>query len=46
MIVGKGAHNQYENVDIGDEIKVRDSVATVVGIFSSGGNVHESGDLG
>ena len=24
MIVGKGAHNQYENVDIGDEIKVRD----------------------
>ena len=42
VIVGKGAHNQYENVDIGDEIKVRDSVATVVGIFSSGGNVLES----
>ena len=42
VIVGRGAHDQYENVDIGDEIKVRDSVATVVGIFSSGGNVHES----
>ena len=42
VIVGRGAHDQYENVDIGDEIKMRDSVATVVGIFSSGGNVHES----
>ena len=42
VIVGRGAHDQYENVDIGDQIKVRDSVATVVGIFSSGGNVHES----
>ena len=42
VIVGRGAHDQYENVDIGDEIKVRDSMATVVGIFSSGGNVHES----
>ena len=42
VIVGRGAHDQYENVDIGDEIKVRDSVAIVVGIFSSGGNVHES----
>ena len=42
VIVGRGAHDQYENVDIGDEIKVRDSIATVVGIFSSGGNVHES----
>ena len=42
VIVGRGAHDQYENVDIGDEIKVRDSVATIVGIFSSGGNVHES----
>tara|TARA_Y100000768_G_C23972791_1_gene681409 strand:- start:206 stop:1390 length:1185 start_codon:yes stop_codon:yes gene_type:complete len=42
VIVGRGAHDQYENVDLGDEIKVRDSIATVVGIFSSGGNVHES----
>ena len=42
IIVGKGANNQYEDLDIGDQIKVRDSFATVVGIFSSNGNVHES----
>ena len=42
IIVGKGANNQYEGHEIGDQIKVRDSFATVVGIFSSNGNVHES----
>ena len=42
IIVGKGANNQYEGLEIGDKIKVRDSFATVVGIFSSNGNVHES----
>tara|TARA_E500000178_G_scaffold291201_1_gene294961 strand:+ start:3925 stop:5073 length:1149 start_codon:yes stop_codon:yes gene_type:complete len=42
IIVGKGANNQYEGLEIGDQIKVRDSFATVVGIFSSNGNVHES----
>ena len=42
IIVGKGANNQYEGLEIGDQIKVRDSFATVVGIFSSNGDVHES----
>ena len=42
IIVGKGANNQYEGLGLGDQIKVRDSFATVVGIFSSNGNVHES----
>ena len=42
IIVGKGAYYQYEGLEIGDQIKVRDSFATVVGIFSSNGNVHES----
>ena len=42
IIVGKGANNQYEGLELGDHIKVRDSFATVVGIFSSNGNVHES----
>ena len=42
IIVGEGANNQYEGLEIGDQIKVRDSFATVVGIFSSNGNVHES----
>ena len=42
IIVGKGANNQYEGLELGDQINVRDSFATVVGIFSSNGNVHES----
>ena len=42
IIVGKGANNQYEGLEIGDQIKVRDSFATVVGIFLSNGDVHES----
>ena len=42
IIVGKGANNQYEGLELGDQIKVRDSFATVVAIFSSNGNVHES----
>ena len=42
IIVGKGANNQYAGLEIGDQIKVRDSFATVVGIFSSNGDVHES----
>ena len=42
IIVGKGANNQYEGLDIGDQIKVRDTMVTVVGIFSTGGDVHES----
>ena len=48
VIIGKGAHDQYEGVDLGDQIKVRDGFVTVVGIFTTGGDVHESevwGDL-
>ena len=42
VIVGKGAFDQYEGLDIGDKIKIRDSYWTVVGIFSTDGDVHES----
>ena len=42
IIVGKGANDQYEGLNIGDQIKVRDTLVTVVGIFSTGGDVHES----
>ncbi|HKY92352.1 MAG TPA: ABC transporter permease [Nevskiaceae bacterium] len=42
VVVGKGAHRQYENMDIGQQVEVRDGVWTVVGIFESGGDVHES----
>ena len=48
VIVGKGAYDQYAGVEIGDQIKVRDGFVTVVGIFSTEGDVHESeiwGDL-
>ena len=48
VIIGKGAHDQYEGVELGEQIKVRDGFVTVVGIFSTGGDVHESevwGDL-
>lgn len=42
IIVGKGAANEYEGLELGNKIKIRDSEWTVVGIFSTGGNVHES----
>ncbi|MEC7918049.1 MAG: ABC transporter permease [Pseudomonadota bacterium] len=42
LIVGKGAYDQYQGVEIGDKIKARDGEGTVVGIFSTGGDVHES----
>ena len=42
IIVGKGANDQYESLDIGDQIKVRDTLVSVVGIFTTGGDVHES----
>ena len=48
VIIGKGAHDQYEGVELGEQIKVRDGFVTVVGIFTTGGDVHESevwGDL-
>ena len=42
IIVGKGAANEYEGLEIGNKIKIRDSEWAVVGIFSTGGDVHES----
>ena len=42
IIVGRGAANQFEGLEIGKSIKFRSAEWTVVGIFSSGGDVHES----
>jgi putative ABC transport system permease protein len=42
VIVGKGAYAHYEGMVIGKTVEVRDGVWTVVGIFDSGGDVHES----
>jgi putative ABC transport system permease protein len=42
IVVGAAALNQYEGLEIGKNVEVRDGDWPVVGIFSSGGDVHES----
>jgi putative ABC transport system permease protein len=42
VIVGRQAARQFEGLAVGQRIAFRDSDWTVVGIFESGGDVHES----
>ncbi|HUP92572.1 MAG TPA: ABC transporter permease [Solimonas sp.] len=42
VVVGRGAHDQFSGVNIGDGVDVRDGPWTVVGTFTTGGDVHES----
>jgi putative ABC transport system permease protein len=42
VIVGRKASQQYAGLGVGSRIAFRDSDWTVVGIFESGGDVHES----
>src|SRR5919198_862492 len=42
VIVGKKASQQFAGLEVGSRIAFRDSDWTVVGIFASGGDVHES----
>jgi putative ABC transport system permease protein len=42
VIVGRKAAAQFEGLAVGSRIAFRDSDWTVVGIFASGGDVHES----
>lgn len=42
IIVGKSAHAQFRGLEIGDRITTRGATWTVVGIFASGGDSHES----
>jgi len=42
VVVGRAAHAEYADLDIGKTVEVRDGHWTVVGIFESGGDVHES----
>jgi putative ABC transport system permease protein len=42
VVVGRKAAEQFEGLAIGSRIAFRDSDWTVVGIFESGGDVHES----
>jgi putative ABC transport system permease protein len=43
LIVGKAAHAEFKGLNMGDQIKTRGATWTVVGVFSSGGDSHESG---
>jgi putative ABC transport system permease protein len=43
IIVGKAANAQFKGLNIGDQIRTRGATWTVVGVFSSGGDSHESG---
>ena len=42
VIVGRKAARQFAGLDVGSHIGFRDSDWTVVGIFATGGDVHES----
>ena len=42
VIVGRKASQQFAGLDVGSQIGFRDSDWTVVGIFETGGDVHES----
>lgn len=42
LIVGRAAQRQFKGADVGSRIKLRDSEWTVVGVFESNGDAHES----
>ena len=42
VIVGKAAHAQFKGLNVGDKIKTRGATWTVVGVFTTGGDSHES----
>jgi putative ABC transport system permease protein len=42
IIVGKSLQSEFKNLQIGDKVKTRTATWTVVGVFSSGGDFHES----
>lgn len=42
LIVGRGAHGQFANLDVGSTIKFGQTEWAVVGIFSAGGGLSES----
>ncbi len=43
LIVGKAAHAEFKGLNVGDQVKTRGATWTVVGVFTSGGDSHESG---
>jgi putative ABC transport system permease protein len=41
-VVGRAARAEYADLEIGQSVEVRDGGWTIVGVFESGGDVHES----
>jgi putative ABC transport system permease protein len=42
VLVGRGAYDEFRGVALGDEVELRDSRWTVVGVFESDGDANES----
>jgi putative ABC transport system permease protein len=42
VIVGRSAHSQFKGLNVGDVVKSRGANWTVVGVFETGGDAHES----
>lgn len=42
VVVGRGAYAEYASLEPGQTVEVRDGPWTVVGVFETGGDVHES----
>ena len=42
VIVGRGAQTEFVGLDVGKTVDVRDGAWTIVGIFETGGDSHES----
>ena len=42
MIAGRSAQSEFQGLEIGSRIGLRDSEWTIVGIFTTGGDAHES----
>lgn len=42
VVVGRGALDQYADMQIGQRVDIRDGAWLIVGVFESGGDVHES----
>jgi len=46
LVVGRGAQQQFAGLDLGAHVALRDTDWTIVGVFASDGDAHESEILG
>ena len=42
VVAGRGAQGQFANLKVGSQVEIRDGFWNVVGVFETGGDVHES----